>query len=93
MLNGEDLPLCIPCLPGTLFSKTFSFRLHRLKHYTYKVLPRQYFERTFWRGCTSKIFSFLRESGMYSKKLIKSRYFTTYGVFTQLAGLDSILFC
>ena len=28
-------------LPGTLFSKTLSFRLHRLPHYTFKVLPCQ----------------------------------------------------
>ena len=34
-------------LPGTLFSKTLSFRLHRLPHYTFKVLPCQWFERTF----------------------------------------------
>ena len=28
-------------LPGTLFSKTLSFRLHRLPHYTFKILPCQ----------------------------------------------------
>ena len=28
-------------LPGTLFSKTLSFRLHRLPQYTFKVLPCQ----------------------------------------------------
>ena len=28
-------------LPGTLFSKPLSFRLHKLPHYTFKVLPCQ----------------------------------------------------
>ena len=40
LLKGEDWPLCFS-LPGTLFSKTLSFRLHRFPHYTVKVLPCQ----------------------------------------------------
>ena len=46
LLKGEDWPLCIP-RQEPFFSKTLSFRLHRLPHYTFKVLPCQWFERTF----------------------------------------------
>ena len=55
--------LCVfPCQAPFLFSKTLSFRLHRLKHYTFKVLPCQEFERTFWHGWTSEdIFIFKRD--------------------------------
>ena len=53
-------------LPATLFSKTLSFRLHRLKHNTFtvrKVSLKELFDTVE----PVRIFSFLKEIGLYNK--------------------------
>ena len=56
-------------LPGTLLSKTRSFRLHRLKHYMFEVLPCQEFDKKNFFDTVEpvKIFSFLKEIVIYIK--------------------------
>ena len=55
-------------MPGPLFSKALSFRLHRLSHYTFKVLP-------CLKGRVDmvqpvRIFSLIKKIEMYNKILL-----------------------
>ena len=52
-------------LPGTLFSKTLSFRLHRLPHYTFKVTLSQVITELF----PFLIFDKIELSGHISKRI------------------------
>ena len=54
-------------LPGTLFSKTLPFRLHRLPLYTFKVLRVSSLKELFDTVEPVRIFSFLKEIGLYNK--------------------------
>ena len=55
------------CLPGTLYSKALSFRLHRLSHYTFKVFRVDSLKELFENVEPTKIFSFIKEIGIYNK--------------------------